>query len=157
MFPASRAVCIASYASETYCCPDCWRGFFSVNTAALLLVASMIRRYLTFRTNLNACPTAASSAEYGFCSVLGPNVILKVSSLGPPRMDSGIRTTPPIPTMLFRPELLTAIRTAHPVSICAVAVSSTVVSTRSSHGANTNGSTVSRLSNGTSLRRSDTW
>ena len=42
----------------------------------------MIRRCLTFRNNLNACPTAASSAEYGFCSVLGPSVMLKVSSLG---------------------------------------------------------------------------
>ncbi len=42
VFLASCAVCIASYASETYCCPDCWRGFFSVNTAALLLVASII-------------------------------------------------------------------------------------------------------------------
>ena len=47
VFPASRAVFIASYASQTYCCPDCWRGSFSVNTAALLLVASMILRSLT--------------------------------------------------------------------------------------------------------------
>ena len=72
-------------------------------------------------------------------------------------MDSGMRTAPPIPTMLFCPELLTAIRTAHSISICAVAVSFTVVSTRSSHGVNTNGLTVSRLSKGTPLNSTATW
>ena len=62
VFLASRAVCIVSYASETYCCPDCWRGFFSVNTAALLLV--LVRGFQEEeRKSLHGCHSRRSVLE----------------------------------------------------------------------------------------------
>lgn len=157
MFPVSLAACNALYILERYSCPDCWRGFFSASTAALLLVASMIWRSLTLCNNRDACRRATISAENGFSSVLGPKIIVKVSSHGLPRVDRGIRTTPPTPIIPFRAELLTATRTAHLLSICDATVSLTVVTGRCSHGASTNGYTVSRFSIGMSLARSATW
>ena len=114
----------------------------------------MILRYVIFPSNLNVYPTAVNSFENGFCSVLEPSVILKVSSFGPLCIDSERRTTPPIPTMLFRTELLTAIRIVHFVSFYIVSVLLTIVRIRPFYGVNTTGEIVSKLSNKTSFNKS---
>jgi hypothetical protein len=77
-------------------------------------------------------------------------------SLGPLCTDADNWIAPPTPTTSFRAELLMAIRTAQRVSACLVAVSSVMVCTRFSHGANVNGLMVSNSSIAMSLSASAT-
>src|SRR5438477_9174486 len=53
--------------------------------------------------------------------------------------DAIILMAPPIPTMSFHTELLTAMHTAQPVSACLAAVPLVMVCTHFSHGASVNG------------------
>ena len=127
-----------------------------MSTAALLLVNSTMLRNLSFGSKLKACAIAASSPEYGFCSDLTPRVEERVTSLEP-CTDADNRMAPPIPTTSFRAELLVAMRTTQSVSACLAAVSSAIVCTRFSHGANVNGLMVSNSSIAMSLSASATW
>lgn len=96
--------------------------------AALLLTNSAKLRYLNFSSSLNVY----------VCSVLMPSLKENRSSLGPPRINTGISMTPLTHTAPLRAELLTATRTDQPTSVCLVSVlslSTTTVCTRSAQGA----------------------
>ena len=117
-----------------------------MSTAALFLVINTMLRNLSFGSVFRAFAIAANSPEYGFCSSLMPSVEEKdkVSFLGSLGADLCISIAPPIPTTSFRAELLTAMRTAQPVSSCLDADSSAMVCTLFSHGANVHGLMVSK-------------
>jgi hypothetical protein len=114
-------------------------------------------RHLRLGVGLRAVAIAASSAEYGFCSVRLPIVDEKVSNPGPPCAEVCVSITPPIPTTPFHAEQLTAIRVAESVLACSSANSLTMVVARVSQDANVNGVMVSRLSMGISFRAFATW
>src|SRR5689334_15416812 len=92
--------------------PDSWRGFLSVRSAALFLVHSVILWYLRRGSCRRARAIAASSPAYGFCSVLGPRVVKRVSTVGSSPIRLRVLIAAPRPTTPFRAELLTAIYAA---------------------------------------------
>ena len=123
-----------------------------------MLVDTAMHRNLTFGSEHKACAIAANSLEYGFCSDLTPSVEEKVSMSELPCTDSASWIAPLTPTLPFLAELLTAMRTAHPCSVSArVIVSSVIVCAHFSHGAKVNGLIVSKSSIAISLTASATW
>jgi hypothetical protein len=85
-----------------------------VSTATLFLVINMMLRNLSFGSVFRAFAIVANSLEYGFCSSLLPSIEEKdrVLSIMLLCADLCILIALPIPTTLFRAELLTAICTA---------------------------------------------
>src|SRR5258708_38759875 len=124
---------------QTCSWPDCCCGFLSVSTAALFLVRSVMLRYLRCGSCFRAYAIAASSPTYGFCSVLGPRVEERVSTVGASPTCLRVLIAAPNPTMLCRAELLTAMYAALFVSGCLIISVSVVVCTLFSHGASVNG------------------
>src|SRR5438477_417362 len=107
--------------------PDCCRGFLSVSTAALFLVSSVILWYLRRGSCWRAWAIAASSATYGFCSVLGPRVEERLSTVGSSPTCLRVLIAAPSPTTPFRAELLTATYAARFESGCLVPSLSVIV------------------------------
>jgi hypothetical protein len=94
-----------------------------VSAAALLLVSSVTLHRFSPRSVFNAYAIAANSPEYRFCSVLTPSVTEKVFSLGFRYRGGCFSIATPNPTILFRAELLTAIRITPPASVCVSGIS----------------------------------
>lgn len=117
-----------------------------MSVAALLLVSSVTLHRFSPRSMLNAYAIAPNSLEYGFYSALAPSVMAKVFSLGFRYRGGYFSIATPNPTILFRAELLTAIRMTSPASVYVSGDSWLSLCIRSSYGANINGLMVSSVS-----------
>ena len=137
--------------------PDCFCGFLSVSTAALFLVNSVMLWYLRRGKCPKACAMAASSPTYRFCSVLGPRVEERVSTVRASPTCLRALIAAPKPTIPLRAELLTAMYAALFVFGCRVISVSTMVCTLFSHGGRVNGLIVSIPSISMVLSASATW
>jgi hypothetical protein len=110
-----------------------------VRTAALFLVHSVILWYLRRGNCRRAWAIAASSAVYGFCSVLRPRVEKSVLTIGLSLTRLRVLIAAPSLTTLFRAKLLTAIYAAWFKSGCLVISLLVMVYTLFSHGGRVNG------------------
>ena len=137
--------------------PDCCHGFLSMSMAALFLISSVILWYLCHGNCWRAWAIAVSSAMYRFCSVLGPRVEERVSTVGSSLTCLHVLIAAPNPTMPFHAELLTVIYAAQFESGCLVISLLVTVCTLFSHGSRVNGWIVSISSIAISLSFSATW